>query len=91
MFARDIEPIARVAIQHSEWNTLDFLLKNLYEWMDSPDYFTAQVAGNIGILLDEKFKGEPYSNPMAVKYIPVAHRLLSYAVVSLKLGKYGHK
>lgn len=51
MFTTDIVPIAKVAIEHSEWHTLDYLLSQLFLWMDGPDQKTAIDAGAIAHML----------------------------------------
>lgn len=51
MFTHDIVPIAKVAIEHSEWYTLDYLLSQLYDWMDGADQSVATDAGDIARML----------------------------------------
>lgn len=51
MFTHDIVPIAKVAIEHSEWHTLDYLLSQLFLWMDGPDQSVATDAGDIARML----------------------------------------
>lgn len=83
MFPRDIEPIALIAIDNSEWNSLNYLLKQLNGWMDCPDPSIGAVAGMIGIALDNKTK----ELPIRSKYLNNIKFLLSYASKSLKQTK----
>lgn len=80
MLPRDIESIALIAINNSEWNSLNYLLNQLNGWMDCPDPSIGAVAGIIGIALDNKTKELPIRD----KYLNNIHTLLKYASKSLK-------
>lgn len=57
MFPHDISRIALVAIEYSEWHSLDYLLNELFSWMDAPDQTTAVAVNTIVRSLFKKVKG----------------------------------
>lgn len=75
MFTHQIIPIAKIAIEHSEFYTLDYLLSELYAWMDSPDESVARDAAEIAHLLVAAMTDD--SSP-AMHYAADVYRIHSY-------------
>ena len=61
MFADDIAKVAVVAIKNSEWHTVDFMISNLYGWMDCPDTETGKAANSIVNAILDKYIESPMS------------------------------
>lgn len=81
MFTNQIVPIAKIAIEHSEFHTLDYLLSELYNWMQSPDESVASDAAKIGRLLIAAMKDD--SSP-AMQYAPAIYRIHNYLELTVK-------
>lgn len=81
MFTHDILPIAKVAIEHSEWYTLNYLLSQLYGWMDSPDVATAKDAAEVGHYLIAAMEG---NDLMRSKYGADIYRIHNYLDMTVK-------
>jgi len=77
MFPHDIERVALVAIRHSEWNTVDFLLQELSTWMDNPDPSIQRYAGNIAASLYDSIRAK--NAALESKYTVSINNLLKYA------------
>lgn len=75
MFPHDIAKIARVAIEHEEWNTLSYLVRDLYGWMDCPDEETRKASDYISALLVSKLVDK--ANPKAMEEV-LFYKLLGY-------------
>lgn len=81
MFPNQIEEVALVAIKYSEWNTLNWLLKELSCWMVSPDFQTAKCVGHIASSLYDHIKELPIYND----YVITLNHMFTYTVDCLKL------
>ena len=81
MFPNQIEEVALVAIKYSEWNTLNWLLKELSYWMVSPDLQTAKCVGHIASSLYDHVKGLSIYND----YVNVLSTMFKYSVNTLQL------
>ena len=81
MFTSQIVPIAKIAIEHSEFHTLDYLLSELYNWMEGPDERVASDAAKIAHLLIVAMTND--SSP-AMKYVADVYRIHSYLESTLK-------
>ena len=81
MFTNQILPIAKIAIEHSEWYTLNYLLSQLYCWMDSPDAATAQDAAEVAHYLIAKMES---NDLMRFKYGGDIYRIHNYLDMTVK-------
>lgn len=81
MFTNQIIPIAKIAIEHSEFHTLDYLLSELHNWMQGPDESVARDAAEIGRLLIAAMKDD--SSP-AVRYAADIYRIHNYLELTVK-------
>lgn len=75
MFPDQIADVALVTIKHHEWNTFDYLIGILREWMVSPDRMTAKAAAKIANALYEECKEKSH----LFRYLYVARDLFKYA------------
>lgn len=76
MFPDQISKVARVSIEHEEWNTLGYLVHDLYGWMDCPDEETRKASDFISALLVGKLVDK--ANPKAMEEA-LFYKLLGYA------------
>lgn len=81
MFTNQIVPIAKIAIEHSEFHTLDYLLSELYNWMQGPDESVASDAAEIARLLIAAMTDD--SSP-AMRYVADVYHIHSYLESTLK-------
>jgi len=81
MFTNQIVPIAKIAIEHSEFHTLNYLLSELYNWMQGPDESVASDAAEIAHLLIVAMEDD--SSP-ARQYAADVYRIHSYLESTLK-------
>ena len=85
MFPENIAQVASIAIENGEWNTAEYLIDNLYGWMDCPDHETGLAAAKIANCIANKTKSKTDDiNILRLynKFLKRAISLMEYAKAS---------
>ena len=81
MFTDQIVPIAKIAIEHSEFHTLDYLLSELYNWMQGPDESVAKDVSKIGHFMVDAIDKDP---SLMERYAIAIGRIQRYLTITIE-------
>lgn len=88
MFTNEIVPIAEIAIEYSEFYTLNYLLSELYAWMEGPDESVAKDASKIVHFMVNAIDKDPSLMERYAVAIGRIQRYLTTTIEWLENGKH---